>query len=104
MGSGDIHILALIGSFLGWQVALVTPFLAAFVGLVPALWKFTIYLAKRAAGRKYSASDREMPFGPYLSIAALILMMAWPWIWKDRLQFYFDTFSVLFRFVLGLDN
>ncbi len=53
MGSGDIHIMAMIGAFLGWQVAVVTPFLAAFVGLVPALWKLTIYLAKRISGRKY---------------------------------------------------
>jgi leader peptidase (prepilin peptidase)/N-methyltransferase len=104
MGSGDIHILALIGAFLGWQVALVTPFLAAFVGLVPALWKFLIYLGKRLSGRKFSSSDREMPFGPYLSVAALILMMGWPWVWKGRLQFYFDSFSDLFRFVLGLDQ
>jgi leader peptidase (prepilin peptidase)/N-methyltransferase len=104
MGSGDIHILALIGAFLGWQVALVTPFLAAFVGLVPALWKFVIYFGKRLAGRKFSPSDREMPFGPYLSVAALILMMAWPWIWKGRLQTYFETFFVLFRFVLGLES
>ena len=45
MGSGDIHIMAMIGAFLGWQVAVVTPFLAAFVGLVPALWKLVSYLA-----------------------------------------------------------
>jgi leader peptidase (prepilin peptidase) / N-methyltransferase len=104
MGVGDIHIMAMIGSFLGWQVAVVTPFLAAFVGLVPALWKMTIYLAKRFTGRKYTASDREMPFGPYLSIAALILMMAWPWAWRPRLEFYFETFSMLFWFVLGQES
>ena len=104
MGVGDIHIMAMIGSFLGWQVAVVTPFLAAFVGLVPALWKFTIYLAKRISGRKYTASDREMPYGPYLSVAALILMMAWPWVWDPPLKFYFDTFSMLFWFVLGQES
>jgi leader peptidase (prepilin peptidase) / N-methyltransferase len=104
MGSGDIHILAMVGSFLGWQVAVMTPFLASFVGLVPALWKFVIYLAKRLSNRKYTASDREMPFGPYLSVAALILMMAWPWLWERFLKFYFETFSVLFWFVLGQES
>jgi leader peptidase (prepilin peptidase)/N-methyltransferase len=103
MGSGDIHIMAMIGAFLGWQVAVVTPFLAAFVGLVPALWKLSVYLTKRITGRKYTSSDREMPFGPYLSIAALILMMAWPWAWPGALKFYFDTISMLFWFVLGRD-
>jgi leader peptidase (prepilin peptidase) / N-methyltransferase len=103
MGSGDIHIMALIGSFLGWQAALVTPFLAAFVGLVPALWKLAIYLAKRITGRPWSSTDREMPFGPYLSVAALILMMAWAWAWPGALKFYFETISMIFWFVLGRD-
>ena len=104
MGSGDIHILALIGAFLGWQAALVTPFLAAFVGLLPALGKIVALLVKKVLGMKSSPTDREMPFGPSLSIAALLLMMGWPWIWPNRLQFYFDTFSVLFWFVLGQDR
>jgi leader peptidase (prepilin peptidase) / N-methyltransferase len=104
MGSGDIHIMAMIGAFLGWRIALLTPFLAAFVGLVPALWKFTFYLIKRLTGIKYTASDREMPFGPYLSVAALIFMLAWPWAWPGGLKFYFETSSSLFWFVLGQDD
>jgi leader peptidase (prepilin peptidase)/N-methyltransferase len=103
MGSGDIHIMAMIGSFLGWQAAVVTPFLAAFVGLVPALWKLSRFLAKWISGRKSLSTDREMPFGPYLSIAALILMMAWAWAWPGALKFYFDTISMLFWFLLGWD-
>jgi leader peptidase (prepilin peptidase) / N-methyltransferase len=99
MGSGDIHIMAMIGSFLGWQAALVTPFLAAFVGLVPALWKLSIFIAKWISGRKSLSTDREMPFGPYLSIAALILMMAWAWAWPGVLKFYFDIISMLFSLV-----
>jgi leader peptidase (prepilin peptidase) / N-methyltransferase len=101
MGIGDIHIMAMIGSFQGWQAASVTPFLAAFVGLLPALWKLTAYLVKRITGRKSLSTDREMPFGPYLSVAALILMMTWPWAWPGTLKFYFDIISVLFWFVLG---
>ena len=46
-GRGDIHIMAMVGAFLGWQVAVVTPFLAAFVGLVPgALEIMAIYLVE----------------------------------------------------------
>ncbi|WP_435009750.1 prepilin peptidase [Tundrisphaera lichenicola] len=104
MGSGDIHILAMIGAFLGWEAAVVTPFLAAFVGLVPALWKFASYLAKRLAGRKYNSTDREMPFGPYLSIAALILLLAWPWAWPRALQPHFNIASEIFWFLLGRDE
>jgi leader peptidase (prepilin peptidase) / N-methyltransferase len=104
MGIGDIHILAMIGAFLGWQVAVVTPFLASFVGLVPALWKLAASLAKWASGGKYHPSDHEIPFGPYLSVAALILMFAWPWAWPHALKSYFDIVSMLFWFLLGRDN
>jgi len=103
MGLGDIHILAMIGAFLGWEAAVLTPFLAACVGLVPALWKLAWFLAKWLTGKKWSSTDREMPFGPYLSIAALILMMTWPWAWPNSLKFYFETISMLFWFVLGQD-
>ena len=101
MGSGDIHILALIGSFLGWRAAVLTIPLAAFVGLVPAIVKFGQYLLKRLTRRKINDSDRELPFGPYLSVAALILMFSWPWTWGRYFKFYFDTFSMLFWFVMG---
>jgi leader peptidase (prepilin peptidase)/N-methyltransferase len=103
MGSGDIHIMAMIGAFLGWEAALMTPFLAAFVGLIPAMAKLTLYVAKRMAGRKWTSADREMPFGPYLSIAALILMMSWSWTWRDWFKPYFETISMLFWFLLGHD-
>lgn len=104
MGSGDIHILAMIGAFLGWEAAVVTPFLAAFVGLVPALVKLVAFLAKWLSGRKYNSTDREMPFGPYLSVAALILMLSWPWAWARVLKSYFEIASMLFWFLLGRDN
>jgi leader peptidase (prepilin peptidase)/N-methyltransferase len=103
MGSGDIHILAMIGAFLGWEAAVVTPFLAAFVGLVPAVAKMAAYLAKRLSGREFNSSDREMPFGPYLSIAALILMLSWPWVWDRALKSYFSIVSMIFWFLLGQD-
>ncbi len=104
MGSGDIHILAMIGAFLGWRATVLCIPLAAFVGLVPAVTKFIQYLVKRLAGLKINDSDRELPFGPYLSVAALILMFSWPWTWERYFKFYFDTFSVLFLFVMGMER
>ena len=104
MGSGDIHILGMIGAFLGWQATVLTIPLAAFVGLIPALVKLVRYLVKRLTRQKVNDSDRELPFGPYLSMAALILMFSWPWTWDRWFKFYFETFSVLFWFLIGLDR
>ena len=104
MGSGDVHILAMIGAFLGWQATVLTIPIAAFVGLVPAVFKFIRYLIKRLTRRKVIPSDRELPFGPYLSVAALILMFSWSRTWETVFKFYFDTFAVLFWFLAGLDR
>ena len=81
MGFGDVTLMAMIGAFLGWEVAVLTFFLAPFFGLTHALWKLIKFVGKRLAGRKTSSADRELPFGPYLSMAALALLLSWPWFW-----------------------
>jgi len=104
MGSGDIHILGMIGAFLGWQAAVLAFFLAPFFGFLPAIWKLAIYLGKRLRGRKYLSSDRELPFGPFLSLAALTLLLSWGWSWPGFAKYYFDTISVLFWFLTGQER
>lgn len=63
MGGGDIKLLALFGIMLGWQNALVTIFLGAIIGLPISL----ILLIKN--------KDNVVPFGPFLSFAAIILVL-----------------------------
>ncbi|GIW88610.1 MAG: type 4 prepilin-like proteins leader peptide-processing enzyme [Isosphaeraceae bacterium] len=81
MGFGDVTLLAMIGSFLGWQAALLTFFLAPFFGLAHVLVRLCRLAAQRLLRRPPTGADREIPFGPYLSLAALTLMLGWPWIW-----------------------
>lgn len=65
MGGGDIKLIAMIGAFLGWQAVLLTTFLAAVVGgLVGAAM-----LAFFDKDRKHA-----VPFGPFLSMAAVVCM------------------------------
>lgn len=70
MGFGDVTLMAMIGSFLGWQpmvfVFLLAPFCGIFVGIV----------VKTMLNRSF------VPYGPYLSLAALIVMFFWKWIWQ----------------------
>ena len=103
MGSGDIHILAMIGAFIGWQAAVVTFFLAPFFGLAPALAKLTLLIGKKLSGRPHLSTDRELPFGPYLSMAAITLLLTWGWVWPLALKSYFESFSMLFWFLIGQD-
>ena len=70
MGFGDVTLMGMIGSFLGWQPAVLVFFLAPFSGVAVALpqWLLT--------GRK------DVAFGPYLCLSALLVIVFWPVIWE----------------------
>ncbi len=103
MGLGDVTLMGMIGAFLGWQAAVLSIFAGAFSGLGHAAWKLSGYLKKWARGQKLSTADRELPFGPYLSMGAVALVLSWPWIWRDYLRFYFATLGWLFWHLLGVN-
>jgi leader peptidase (prepilin peptidase)/N-methyltransferase len=63
MGMGDVHLMAAVGAVVGAGAATVALFLAPFFGLVLA-----VYLL--ATGTK-----RELPYGPYLSLATAFVML-----------------------------
>jgi len=60
MGGGDVKLLAMIGAFLGWKLAIFTFFLAPFFGSIVGI------TLKIKEGRDI------IPYGPYLSLAAVI--------------------------------
>jgi len=62
MGGGDIKLLAMMGGFLGWKSLLFIVFVSSLLG---ALVGVTIMLVK-GKDMKYA-----VPFGPFLSIAAV---------------------------------
>lgn len=65
MGLGDVTLMAAIGSFLGWQASIMVFFLAPVLALV--------FVALRFFFRR----EREIPYGPYLSLATLIVIVGW---------------------------
>jgi leader peptidase (prepilin peptidase)/N-methyltransferase len=76
MGFGDVILMAMIGSFLGWQPTVVVFFLAPVCALLTVV-----------ATSIFSRS-REIPFGPYLSAAALWVLVRWSWIHQQTDQFF----------------
>jgi leader peptidase (prepilin peptidase)/N-methyltransferase len=103
MGFGDVTLMGMIGAFLGWQAAVLTFFLAPFLGLTHAAWKLMTYLGKRLSGRQLSSADREIPYGPYLSMAAASLLFVWRWIWPVSNRHLFEPLYVIFWWMLGFD-
>lgn len=69
MGGGDIKLLAMIGAWLGWKGVLFTLFLASISG---TLIGGGMMLAQKQ-GRHYA-----IPFGPFLSFAALAYVFFGP--------------------------
>jgi leader peptidase (prepilin peptidase)/N-methyltransferase len=102
MGLGDVTLMGMIGAYLGWQAAVLTFFLGAFLGLGHALWKLARYLKKRLTGGQLSSSDRELPYGPYLSLAAALLYFAWQWVWPICSRNLFLPLYVIFWWSLGI--
>ncbi len=70
MGFGDVTLMAMIGSFLGWQPCLIIFFLAPFAGLVVGI--ITLILHR----------EHEIPYGPFLCLAAAFVIIVWADIWE----------------------
>ena len=61
LGMGDVKMLAMIGAFLGWKLALVTLMLASLAGTVVGVF----LIVSRRGGMKYA-----LPFGTFLALGA----------------------------------
>jgi leader peptidase (prepilin peptidase)/N-methyltransferase len=82
MGFGDVVLMAMIGSFLGWQPTVIVFVLAPLIALIAV------------AGTWLFSRQREIPYGPYLSIAAIIVILGWKWIW-DMFERIFELGPLL---------
>ena len=69
MGFGDVMLMAMIGTFLGWQACLLVFFLAPVAGLVLGILQAILF------------RDTEIPYGPFLSLAAFGTIVAWQPLW-----------------------
>ncbi len=71
MGFGDVTLMSMIGAFLGWQPAMVIFFVAPFLGLLVGLAQWMFH------------GEHEVPYGPFLCLATLIVMVDWNSIWHE---------------------
>lgn len=62
MGGGDVKLNAAVGAFLGWKSALLTIFIGSLTGSIVGI------ITMKKTG------NRKIPFGPFLSLGALICL------------------------------
>jgi leader peptidase (prepilin peptidase)/N-methyltransferase len=65
MGGGDVKLMAMVGSFIGWKGALLTIFIGALTGSVVGVTLIAL---------KKHESDKVIPFGPFLVVGATIAL------------------------------
>ena len=82
MGTGDITLMAMIGSFLGWQAVTLVFLLAPVAGLTVGV------LVRIVSGKTY------LPYGPWLSIAAVMVLFNWGRLWEQTRMIFSDWLSV----------
>lgn len=70
LGFGDVTLMAMVGSFIGWQPVLLTLLLAPLCAVIIGL---TVRLS---TGRRF------VPFGPYLAAATVVVLFSWRWLWN----------------------
>ncbi len=72
MGFGDVTLMAMIGTYLGWQSSLMVFFLAPFVAVVICVVQWVV------------TRRRDIAFGPYLCAAAVVILWAWNPLWEHQ--------------------
>lgn len=63
MGFGDVLLMGMVGSYLGWKVSLVAFFLAPFMGIIYGV------------PMMFATGDHSMPYGPWLAAATWVSLM-----------------------------
>lgn len=76
MGFGDVTLMMMIGTFLGWQACLIAFFLAPFAGLLIGV------------GQLVLRRGDVIPYGPFLCLGAGAVVVAWAPIWDWALPIF----------------
>lgn len=79
MGGGDIKLLAMIGAAIGWKGVIVTIFIGSLAGTIAGI---IIMISSKIIDIKL-----KIPFGPYLSIGAVIYIF----FGQALIRWYFAT-------------
>ena len=79
MGGGDIKLLAMIGAAIGWKGVIVTIFIGSLAGTIAGI---IIMISSKIIDIKL-----KIPFGPYLSIGAVIYIF----FGQSLIRWYFTT-------------
>jgi prepilin signal peptidase PulO-like enzyme (type II secretory pathway) len=70
MGFGDVMLMMMVGTFVGWQSGIMIFFLAPFFGLAAGVLQLIL------------RRDQYIPYGPFLCLATGLLVVRWADVWE----------------------
>jgi prepilin signal peptidase PulO-like enzyme (type II secretory pathway) len=76
MGFGDVTLMMMLGTFLGWQACLVAFFLSPMPAVFVGIGQFVL------------RRDDVIPFGPFLCLGAAMVVVDWAAIWLRGEQLF----------------
>ncbi len=84
LGLGDVTLMAMIGTFLGWQPTV-------FVFLIAPLCGLAMILPIRLFWKR-----GYVPYGPFLAGASIVVLLSWKWLWLSSRLVFGDPRSLAF--------
>ena len=76
MGQGDVILMGMIGSVIGWQPVLAVFIFAPMLGVAFSIFN---WLAR---------GDKQIAYGPFLSAATILLLLTWKMSWPFAKRFF----------------
>lgn len=89
LGFGDVTLMAMIGTYVGWQPSLLIFFIAPLVAIL-----FVIV-------RTLITGDSSTPYGPYLCAAAVLLLVYWDALWTGWAAPVFELGTLILGIVVA---
>ncbi|WP_425616667.1 prepilin peptidase [Anatilimnocola sp. NA78] len=83
MGFGDVTLMGMIGVVFGWQASLLVFFLSPATAVIVAVTQWLLTRRK------------DIAFGPYLALAAVIVIVMWHWLWESYARGIFALGSLV---------
>ena len=77
MGFGDVTLMMMVGTYLGWQAGVLIFFVAPFAGLIVGIVQAV------------TQHNDVIPYGPFLCLGSVFVMVGWSDVW-NRTQFAFQ--------------
>jgi leader peptidase (prepilin peptidase) / N-methyltransferase len=84
LGLGDGKLLAVVGAVLGWRAILVVIFMASFIGILVSVP--ILLLQRRKQSENESVRHTQVPFGPFLSLSAVIYLLFGQDLWRRLVE------------------